>query len=98
MGREEAGEEKYIGEPQTRSWSHRANRFSSPREQSVVSNPELKISLMKLVKRLQDNQEQKMIHVKMEFLLTCSGSTWQNIDIFSFTDVSRGFAHLHTTW
>lgn len=34
----------------------------------------------------------------MEFRLTCSGSTWQNIEIFSFTDVSRGFEHLHTTY
>lgn len=33
-----------------------------------------------------------------ELVLTCSGSTWQNMEIFSFTDVSRGFEHRHTTW
>lgn len=27
---------------------------------------------------------------------TCSGSTWQNMEIFSFTEVSNGVEHLQT--
>lgn len=32
----------------------------------------------------------------MSKVLTCSGSTWQNIEIFSFTAISIGFALLQT--
>lgn len=53
--------------------------------------------LLQVARRPEDNQKQNTTDVKTEVLLTCSGSTWQNMDIFSFTDVSRGFEHLHTT-
>lgn len=29
---------------------------------------------------------------------TCVGSTWQNMEIFSLTDVSRGVAQRHMIW
>ena len=90
VGRQEAREVKYVQKTTEPKASAPANSLLSRTVKQAVSLPEV-------TGRPQDNQKQNTTDVKMEFRLTCSGSTWQNIEIFSFTDVSRGFEHLHTT-